>query len=49
MEEAAFHNIKPMRFFPCKSHFFIKTVIEMGRAVQQVQRFIYVIKIPRRA
>lgn len=48
-KEAAFYNIKLMRYFSCKSHFFIKTVIEKGHAVQQVQCFIYAIEIPRRA
>lgn len=47
-EAAAFYNIKLRRVFSCKSHFFIKSVIEKGHAVQQVQCFIYAIEIPRR-
>lgn len=45
---AAFYDVKLMRGFSCKSRFFIKTVIEKGHAVQQVQCFIYAIEIPRR-
>lgn len=32
--------LSSQELFPCKSHFFIKTVIEKGHAVQQVQ-FLY--------
>jgi len=48
LEKAAFYNTKLMRVFSCKSNFFIKTVIEKGHAVQEVQCFIYVIGIPQR-